>query len=60
MTYEEAREKVTHPFYCDLKAEGAPAHPQGWTFGDFTHGAYAKWYDRQLNAYIKHHYGVSP
>jgi len=56
MDYKEARERCESLFYVPLSSEGAPVHPAGWYTPDDID--YDAWYDKQLDAYIKHYYHV--
>ena len=60
MTYEEAREQVTSFTYLPCKREGGPCHPDFYGIGCNPQDSTTEWYERQLNAYIKDIYGVSP
>lgn len=57
-SYEEIRARVDSFIHIPIKQEGAPAHPAGWTVEEGVD--YDAWYEHQINAYIKHHYGVEP
>ena len=58
MNYKEARERCDSWAYVPLKCEGGPIHPAGWTVADDID--YDAWYNRHLDAYIKHYYHVEP
>ena len=60
MTYEEARNLVTGPFYVPVKAEGSPCHPDWCGIGVNPQDHETEWYERQLNAYIEYRFGVTP
>jgi len=57
MTYQEARKMVEAITYIPICAEGTPIHPGRWTVAEGID--YPSWYERHINAYIKHHYGVT-
>ena len=63
MNYTEARKHVTSGFYVALKCEGEALHPDHAGVGS-SYGKYGKegeeFFERQLNAYIKRFYGVTP
>jgi hypothetical protein len=61
MNYQEAKERVTHWDYVALKREGAPCHPDWYGIGcNPASDRGSERYNKQLNAYIKNIYGVSP
>ena len=57
-SYAEVRKRVDSLDYVPLCEEGAPIHPAGWSVADGID--YNAWYERHINAYIKHRYGVAP
>ncbi len=57
--YQEIRDRVTGLGYVALKQEGAPAHPDWYGIGcNPADDKGSDRYNRQLDAYIKHIYGV--